>query len=263
MREYPDEFAGRNAVVVGAASGIGLATARMLARRGARVAMVDRDAASGEREAAALAAAGCEAFFVPCDVADVASVDELAGPLRDQLGTVHVLAYTAGIQRYGTVTETEPGLWDEVQHVNLRGAYLVARALIPLMREGGAIVLTASVQGLASQAGVASYTASKAGLMGLTKAMAMDHIGQGIRVNAVCPGTVDTPLLRWAAEQSGDPEQVYEACRRMHPIGRIARPEEIAEAICFLASERASFVVGTTLVVDGGLLSRIGGSPVE
>ena len=131
------------------------------------------------------------------------------------------------------------------------------------MKPGGSIVLTASVLSTRSQAGTAAYCASKSGILGLTRSMAVDFIKKGIRVNAVCPGTVDTPMLRWAADQSPDPQKVYDECNAMHPIGRIAHPEEIASSIAFLASEQASFVVGASLMVDGGLSIQIDGSPMK
>jgi NAD(P)-dependent dehydrogenase (short-subunit alcohol dehydrogenase family) len=169
------------------------------------------------------------------------------------------------VQRYGTVETTEPATWDEVFAVNVRGAYLAARAAVPALRArgGGAIVLVSSVQATASQTGVAAYTASKGALSALARAMALDHVREGIRVNSVAPGSVDTPMLRWAAdrfrgEQTSD--EVVASWGRMHPLGRVATPEEVAAAIAYLASGDASAVTGAELRVDGGLLA---GLPVE
>lgn len=263
MHEYPDEFKNKNALVVGSATGIGLATSEIFAHRGAKVSMIDVKKAEGENAAGALSEKGYDITFKKCDVTNEAEIKNLTLHLKETLSPIHILCYNAGIIRYGSAVDIEPADWDKVLSVNLRGAYLICRAMIPLMNEGGAIVITASVLSTRSQAGTAAYCASKAGILGLTQSLAVDFIKKGIRVNAVCPGTVDTPMLKWAAEQSSNPQKVYDDCNAMHPIGRIARPQEIAESIAFLASERASFVVGAALTVDGGLSIQIGGSPME
>ena len=178
-------------------------------------------------------------------------------------GRLDSLVVSAGIQRYGTAVNTTDEQWDEVMGVNLRGAWNAARAAIPelLATGGGTIVNVSSVQALASQQNVLAYTVSKHGLIGLTRSIAMDFAKQNIRANAVCPGTVDTPMLAWAASLDPDPESVYEACRQMHPLGRIATAREIAEVVAFLAHGSSSFVTGAVWTVDGGLLTQIGGSP--
>ena len=147
--------------------------------------------------------------------------------------------------------------------MNLKGAWNAARSVIPHMqrRGRGSIVNVSSVQALASQQNVLAYTVSKHGLVGLTRSIAMDFARENIRANVVCPGTVDTPMLEWAASLDPDPESVYEACRQMHPLGRIAEPREIGEVIAFLAHGSSSFVTGAVWTVDGGLLTQIGGSP--
>jgi NAD(P)-dependent dehydrogenase (short-subunit alcohol dehydrogenase family) len=181
----------------------------------------------------------------------------------ENYGGVDILVNSAGIQRYGTVVETDEAAWDEVLDVNLKGIYLASKHAIPEMRRrgGGAIVNLSSVQAFASQQGVAAYTASKGGINALTRAMALDHAEDNIRVNAVCPASVDTPMLRWSADLfKGDKsiEETVEDWGRMHPVGRVARPEEVAEVIVFLASPRASFVTGGDYKVDGGLLAALG-----
>ena len=176
--------------------------------------------------------------------------------------SLHSLVVSAGIQRYGTALTTEASQWDLVLGVNLKGAWNAARVCLPhILKNGGSIVNVSSVQALASQQNVLAYTVSKHGLIGLTRSMAMDFAKDGVRVNAVCPGTVDTPMLKWAASLDPKPQSVYDACNAMHPLGRVAQPREIAEVVAFLAHESASFVTGAVWTVDGGLLTQIGGVP--
>ncbi len=255
-------FDNRVAVVTGGASGIGRAAVELLGARGAAVAVLDVDEEAGAEVVNGVAARGGRAIFHRTDVGRAGSVDEAVARTTAAFGPVDILVVSAGIQRYGTALTTDDAQWDEVLSANLRGAWYAAKACLPSMRgRGGAIVNVSSVQALASQQNVFAYTISKHGLIGLTRSMAMDFAAEGIRVNAVCPGTVDTPMLRWAASLDPNPESVMEACRAMHPVGRIARPEEIAEVVVFLAHENASFVTGAVWTVDGGLLTLIGGAP--
>jgi NAD(P)-dependent dehydrogenase (short-subunit alcohol dehydrogenase family) len=242
-------FEGKVALVVGGTLGIGRAAAERLASEGAAV-------VTGGREPEA---------DVPGDVRDDGYAEALVAHAVERHGGLDVVVYSAGIQRYGTVETTEPALWDEVHAVNVRGAYLVARAAVPALRArgGGAIVLVSSVQATSTQTGVAAYAASKGALSSLARAMALDHTRDGIRVNSVAPGSVDTPMLRWAADRfRGDDsvDAMVETWGRAHPLGRVADPAEVAAAIAFLASGDASFVTGAELRVDGGLLA---GQPVE
>src|SRR5271166_197149 len=178
------------------------------------------------------------------------------------VGGLDVLSHNAGIQRYGTVESTSEALWDEVIAVNLTGAFLISKAAMPLIRASrGVIVHMASVQGLASQAGVVAYSTAKHGLIGLVRAMAVDAAPYGVRVNGVAPGSVDTPMLRESIALAGAPDEVWATIRAMHPLGRAANPEEIAEVVAFLASSAASFITGEVVRVDGGLMARLGGSP--
>ena len=256
-------FEGKAVVVTGGALGIGQASCQLLAERGASVAILDWDAEAGRATCDEIVKAGGRAIFRQVDVADDAQVAAAVDDARREFGALNGLVVSAGIQRYGTALTTPESQWREVLDVNLKGAWSAARAVIPALREagGGAIVNVSSVQALASQQNVLAYTVSKHGLLGLTRSIAMDFAHDRIRANAVCPGTVDTPMLEWAASLDPNPQSVYDACRRMHPLGRIAAPREIAEVVCFLAHESSSFVTGSIWTVDGGLLTQIGGVP--
>jgi NAD(P)-dependent dehydrogenase (short-subunit alcohol dehydrogenase family) len=250
-------------VITGGALGIGKATGELLADRGAAVAIFDWDEKAGHETCEEIEKAGGRALFKKVDVADFETVDEAVKDVQKGFGRINSLVVSAGIQRYGTALSTTDDQWNEVLNVNLKGAWNAARAALPCIKEagGGTIVNVSSVQALASQQNVLAYTISKHGLLGLTRSMAMDFARDKIRVNAVCPGTVDTPMLEWAASLDANPQSVYDACNQMHPLGRIARPREIAEVIAFLAHESSSFVTGAVWTVDGGLLTQIGGVP--
>lgn len=252
------------AVVTGAGLGIGRASAVKLAEEGASVAVVDIDRAAGEETVAKITDAGGTAIFIAADVSKSADVDRIARDSVAAFGGIDILHNNAGIQRYGTVVSTTEEGWDEVLNVNLKSYYLVSHAVVPEIQQrgGGAVVNTASVQSLASQASVAAYTASKHGVLGLTRSMAVD-LAPSIRANCVLPGSVDTPMLRHAIAGAADPDGTWRAVERMHVLGRVAQPEEVANVVAFLASPCASFVTGAAVLVDGGLLTRIGGSPEE
>jgi len=255
------EFEGKVAFVTGGAMGIGGAVAGLLVERGARVAIVDR--ATDEAQALARTL-GENAIAIEADVSSGDAVKAAIEATVEVFGGIDIVSNNAGVQRYGTVETTTEAGWDEVMDVNLKSVYLVCHhAIGHLKARKGAIVNMASVQSFATQRGVAAYTTGKHALIGLTRSMALDFAGDGVRVNAVAPGSVDTPMLRWAIGQDPKPEVLMKAVHRMHPLGRIAEPREIAEAVAFLASSRASFVTGATLVVDGGLLLPLSGAPAE
>jgi NAD(P)-dependent dehydrogenase (short-subunit alcohol dehydrogenase family) len=243
-------YSGRRAIVVGGSSGIGLATARLLRERGATVAIAGVEAPQAAED---------RSMWIPCDVRDAGQVERAVVQAAGEEG-LHWLAYTAGIQRYGTVVETSVEEYDLVQAVNARGAFLAAKYAIPLMRNGGAIVNVSSVQSTSCQYDAAAYVASKGTVDALTRAMALDHAAKGIRVNVVLPGTVDTPMVRASAEQfkgDGTAEEMVERWGRLHPLGRVAQPEEVARMIAFLLSDEASFCTGGSYCVDGGLLAQL------
>jgi len=250
------------AIITGGASGIGLATAQLLHERGARVAIVDVQTSKGA-EALIANNRGNRAIFIRTNLALPEESDRAVTEVVQAFGQLNAIVNSAGIQRYGNAEQTSLELWQEVMTVNLTAAFLVSRAAIPFLRQsgGGSIVNVGSVQSHASQRGAVAYVTSKHALLGLTRAMAVDYAAERIRVNCVCPGTVDTPMFRWTASLDANPDSVIKACEAMHPINRIAQPEEVAEVVAFLLTDAASFVTGTAIDVDGGLLALLGGAP--
>ena len=247
-------------LVAGGASGIGLATAQLLSERGAAVAIADANAEAIARAAQSL---GESVPALQADLAREADAARVVEAAADRFGRLNAVVNSAGIQRYGTVEQTSLALWNEVLGANLTASFLVSRAALPHLRRagGGAIVHVGSVQSHVSQRGAAAYVTSKHALLGLTRSMAVDYAPEKIRVNCVCPGTVDTPMFRWTMSQDPAPESVLRACEEMHPLGRIAAPREVAEVIAFLLTDAASFVTGTAIDVDGGVLALVGGAP--
>ena len=244
---------GKVALVTGGASGIGRATAILLAREGAAV-MVHDLKEEGQATAEAILAAGGRASFVRGDVTRAADCQAAVQKAVTDFGGLHVLVNNAGIIRRASVVDTTEEEWDRVMAVNVKSVFLFSRAAIPIMARGGGgvIVNTASGWGLDGGRDAASYCASKAAVVNLTRAMAIDHADQNIRVNCVCPGDTDTAMLREEARQLGQDVGQFLARSAQRPLGRMGRPEEIAQAILFLASDASSYVTGTALVVDGG-----------
>jgi NAD(P)-dependent dehydrogenase (short-subunit alcohol dehydrogenase family) len=258
-------FDGKVAIVTGGAMGIGAATATKLCELGAAVAVLDRDAQSGEATVQGLTKAGYKASFHSCDVSRESSVKEAIGEAVERHGGLHVLVSNAGIQRYGGVVDTSSKVWDEVFDVHVKGCFYGTKFAIPAMIKsgGGSIVIVASTQSFTAIVNSTAYVAAKHALLGMTRSIALDYARQNIRVNCVCPGTIDTPLLRQAAAAAVSPQEVIDTCSRMHAMGRIGESEEVANAIAFLASDWASFITGTSLVVDGGLLVPTGGMGLQ
>jgi NAD(P)-dependent dehydrogenase (short-subunit alcohol dehydrogenase family) len=235
-------FTGKRALVTGAGSGIGEAVARTLHAEGAEVVLTDVSAEPVEAVAAEL---GERASAAPLDVRDEDAVREV---VRD----VDVLANVAGIGSTTAAPDTPLAVWEDVLAVNARGTFLCCKHAIPGMIERGAgsIVNMASAAGLVGLRNRVAYSASKGAVIAMTRALAVDHVADGVRVNAVCPGTVDSPWVRRLVEEVGES---LDALRARQPMGRLGKPQEIAEAVAYLASDDAAFVTGTAFVIDGGL----------
>jgi 2-keto-3-deoxy-L-fuconate dehydrogenase len=237
-----NRFTGSRALVTGAGSGIGEAVARRLHEEGAEVVLTD---VSAEPIVSIAAELGERASAVPLDVRDEDAVREV---VRD----VDVLANVAGIGSTTAAPDTPLEVWEDVLAVNARGTFLCCKHAIPGMveRGGGSIVNMASAAGLVGLRNRVAYSASKGAVIAMTRALAVDHVADGVRVNAVCPGTVDSPWVRRLVEEVGES---LEALRARQPMGRLGKPQEIAEAVAYLASDDAAFVTGTAFVIDGGL----------
>jgi len=248
---------GKRAIVTGAASGIGRATAVLLAREGAAVVAADLDEAGVADVVAAIGAEGGRATGVRCDVTVEADCRRLVEAAVAGFGGLDVVVSSAGIIRRTSVVDTTEAEWDRVMAVNVKAVFLMGKHAIPEMAHGGggAVVNISSGWGLKGGPRAASYCASKGAVVNLTRAMAIDHGPQGVRVNCVCPGDTDTPLLRSEARQLGEEVTAFLASSAERPIRRLGTPEDTARAVLFLASDAASWVTGTTLVVDGGGLA--------
>lgn len=251
------QLAEKVALITGGASGIGRATALLFAREGAAIALADINADAGRGVAKEITEAGGRAFFECVDVTRAADCQRMAKRTTHEFGRVDILFNNAGIIRRATVLELTEDDWDRVMTVNVKSIYLLSREVIPLMQKagGGTIINTASGWGVAGGAKAAVYCASKGAVVLLTKAMAIDHGQQKIRVNCICPGDTDTNMLREEAKQLGEENGRFLAESAKRPLGRVGLPEEIAQAALYLASDASSFVTGTALVVDGGGLA--------
>jgi NAD(P)-dependent dehydrogenase (short-subunit alcohol dehydrogenase family) len=250
------QLSGKVALITGGASGIGRATALLFAGEGAAVVIADLNV-QGEAVAAEITQSGGRAVFEPADVTRATDCRRLAERGIREFGRIDILFNNAGIIRRATILDLSEDDWDRVMAVNVKAIYLLSREVIPHMQKagGGSIINTASGWGLAGGAKAAVYCASKGAAVLLTKAMAIDHGPQKIRVNCICPGDTDTGMLRVEAQQLGEANDRFLAEAAKRPLARVGSPEEIAQAALFLASDASSFVTGAALVVDGGGLA--------
>ncbi len=248
----------KHVIITGGAKGIGAATVQTFHKNGYNVVFMDVDEENGQRLQSELGD-GC--LFFTCDVSKTDEVKNVINQAIGRFGEVDVLVNNAGINPYGTVTQTSDELWDKVMMINLKSHFICARECIPSMQKNGrgVVVDVASVQSHLSQNNVAAYTTSKSALLGLVRSIAVDY-SPVIRSVAICPGSVDTPMLRNAAKESPDPEAVIQECNDMHLTKRIAQPEEIAELIYYVAGEKADFITGQSIRIDGGLGLMVAGS---
>jgi dihydroanticapsin dehydrogenase len=247
-------LAGRRALITGATANIGAATARLFAEEGARLVLVDRDPAI-EETAAGIRESGGDARAVVADVSSEDEVNALAGVVDDALGGLDVLVNNAAIQRVGAVESIPVEEWDEIFAINVRGYFLTVRALLPALRasDAAAIVNTSSQTGLHGAPGATAYSATKGAVIAFTKALALELAADGIRVNAIAPGWVDTEFNRPAITMLGGTEAHAGLVQATIPLGRQGRPEEIAAGSLYLASSGSSYMTGQVLAVDGGL----------
>jgi 2-hydroxycyclohexanecarboxyl-CoA dehydrogenase len=243
------DFENKTAVVTGAGSGIGRATAQMLAREGAHVIVADIDATSGGASAAAIRAQGQRATFMPVDMTDTASIEAFAVAAQSQCGPIDVLVNAAGWGRTAPFVEGTPDFWAKLVALNFVGPMTLAKALLPAMieRASGKIVNIASDAGRVGSLGETVYAGTKGGLIAFTKSLARETARYQINVNCVCPGPTDTPLM------AAVPDKVKDALIKAIPFRRLGKPEEVADAVVFFASDRARYITGQVLSVSGGL----------
>jgi len=258
QEERSGRLAGKVAFITGAGSGIGQATALLFAQTGARVCTVDLDPASAQATAGSITGWGGQALSTAADVSASDHVRRAVDACLQHFGRIDILVNCAGIGSTQTVVDTPEDLWDRVFAVNVRGTFLCCKAIVSHMIEagGGTIINIASVAGMVGLKNRAAYCASKGAVISLTQAIAVDHVGQHIRCNCICPGTVDSPWVARLLAAAPDPAAERAALVARQPMGRLGTPEEIARAALYLASDDAAFITGSSLVIDGGLTAQ-------
>lgn len=243
-------LANKTALVTGAGSGIGQAIAKIFAQQGAKVWVVERDAVAGRGTVEAICAAGGQAELAEVDVSDAAAVLALAG----RLPTLDVLVNNAGVGHVGNLLATAAADLDRLHAVNVRGPFNLCKAFVPAMLERGqgSVINLASIGGVVAVRDRLAYTVTKHAVVGLTKALALDHSSTGVRFNAICPGRVETPFVKARIAEYPDPEKAYRDMASTQLNGRMARPDEIAAAALYLAADESAMVTGSNLLIDGG-----------
>ena len=254
-----DRLQGKSAIITGAASGIGAGTAELFAEEGARLVLVDRDEVQLASVTSRLQATGADVVSVVGDVSAKDTAARAIATALNQFGQLDILFNNAGIMTSGDFQQVDEVAWDTLLDINLRGIYLFCHAAIPHMLERGrgSIVNTSSVMATLTEPGYEAYTTSKAGIIGLTKALAVSYADRGVRANCICPGWVDTPMNQRLAEELGGIEQLTPIIKRQQPLPRMITTREIGYAVLFLASDEASAITGAALYVDGGASAAI------
>jgi NAD(P)-dependent dehydrogenase (short-subunit alcohol dehydrogenase family) len=257
----PKKLEGAISIITGAGSGIGRATAILFAREGSKVAVVDFQSKEGEQTVHIIKDNHGEAQFFEADVSDASQVKRMVASVVKAFGRIDILVNDAGINPSGTVVTTTEALWAKVIGTNLSSVYLCSKFVVPEMQKlgRGIIINLASENAFLANANEAAYDASKGGVLMLTRAMALDH-APSIRVNCLCPGVIDTPLIRGIISEQKDPEATRRMLQSTSLLGRLGKPEDVANAALFLASEDSSFITGTAIFVDGGW-NAFGGNP--
>jgi len=244
------------AIITGGATGIGKATSVLFAKEGAHIIIASRNQKNGDAVIKEIKKKKQSAEFIQTDVSKEEDIKNLISKVIKKYKRIDILFNNAGIENSTNVVDTKIEDWDNTLNVNLRSIYLCSKYSIPHMKKGSSIINTASVAGLVGFQNLAAYCASKGGVVELTKQMALDYAAKGIRVNSVCPGVIDTPMIQRVIKNSPTPAQMKKSLADMHPMGRIGKSEEVATVILFLSTEESSFITGQAIAIDGGFTSR-------